>query len=460
MQTASRRRCPATRRPTLPSRTPATRPARPTTVGRSRRRVGRGRHVGCQGRMSPGGEGRALALRSSAAPGGAGKLAAVTGPGSPTRRPPLPRCAARPQAGINAAGVALSSTETIESSEAALAADPLNNATGVRGWKSGRGDWDNGAAGPALARTGLQGSAGAPGPALQPLPRAPAAAACRARPPACAGVLPPPRSSAPHLAPGHRGRRRLCDLASPHARSRRPRPQITEDDVASIILPLPEATSARAAAAALGRAIEERGSGEGFGVLFSDRQEAWVSPAAGRVLLGAWLGAALGWARVRGLPCSVLVLIDTSRAAPPTWQYLENAAGHQWLVRCPQAAAGAAAGAARGGWGLRGGAPRMPLEHLVLLAPCAAPRSAPRRPSASRPTASSSPPTRAASRRVPRACWGARAQACGLQFVQAPEERRRGTPRRRPARARPHCSPPARSPPLPCRRWTSTTPPT
>ena len=34
--------------------------------------------------------------------------------------------------GVNAFGVAVSSTETIESSEAALAVDPLNNATGVR----------------------------------------------------------------------------------------------------------------------------------------------------------------------------------------------------------------------------------------------------------------------------------------------------------------------------------------
>ena len=35
------------------------------------------------------------------------------------------------EVGVNSFGVAVSSTETIESSEAALAFDPLNNATGV-----------------------------------------------------------------------------------------------------------------------------------------------------------------------------------------------------------------------------------------------------------------------------------------------------------------------------------------
>lgn len=56
--------------------------------------------------------------------------------------------------------------------------------------------------------------------------------------------------------------------------------QITEDDVPSIILPLPSVTSARQAAAALGDAIEELGSGEGFGILFSDTKlNAWVSTA-------------------------------------------------------------------------------------------------------------------------------------------------------------------------------------
>ncbi|KAI7838073.1 hypothetical protein COHA_008156 [Chlorella ohadii] len=99
------------------------------------------------------------------------------------------------EVGVNDFGVAVSSTETIESSEAALAFDPLNNETG----------------------------------------------------------------------------------------------QITEDDVPSILLPLPTATSARQAAAALGEAIEEHGSGEGFGILFSDAK------------LNAW--------------------------------YLENAAGHHWLAQ-------------------------------------------------------------------------------------------------------------------------------
>lgn len=98
------------------------------------------------------------------------------------------------EVGVNSFGVAVSSTETIESSEAALAFDPLNNATGI-----------------------------------------------------------------------------------------------TEDDVASIILPLPTATSARQAAAALGEAIEEYGSAEGFGILFSDTD------------MNAW--------------------------------YLENAVGHRWLAQ-------------------------------------------------------------------------------------------------------------------------------
>jgi dipeptidase len=65
--------------------------------------------------------------------------------------------------------------------------------------------------------------------------------------------------------------------------------QLTEDDVPSIISPLPTATSARQAAAALGEAIEEHGSAEGFGILFSDTG------------MNAW--------------------------------YLENAVGHHWLAQ-------------------------------------------------------------------------------------------------------------------------------
>lgn len=155
-----------------------------------------------------------------------------------------------------AAGVAMSSTETIESSEAALAADPLNNMTGVR----------------------RQCSAAAEG-------------CCSRR--AGAADVPAPRSGGLRSAPLTRPfRLPLCTNFSPSLAWL----QILEEDIVSIIMPLPTASSARAAAAALGEAIEEHGSGEGFGVLFSDSKEAW---------------------------------------------YLENAAGHHWLVR------GAAAGGQR-----------------------------------------------------------------------------------------------------------------
>ena len=56
----------------------------------------------------------------------------------------------------------------------------------------------------------------------------------------------------------------------------------------SILLPLPTATSAHQAAAALGEAIEEHGSGEGFGILFSDAKlNAWVSELAWKRVQGA-----------------------------------------------------------------------------------------------------------------------------------------------------------------------------
>ncbi|KAL4437330.1 hypothetical protein ABPG75_004469 [Micractinium tetrahymenae] len=63
---------------------------------------------------------------------------------------------------------------------------------------------------------------------------------------------------------------------------------ILEEAITSLILPNPRARTARAAAALLGELIEQIGSGEGFGVLFSDFKEAW---------------------------------------------YLENAAGHHWLAQ-------------------------------------------------------------------------------------------------------------------------------
>lgn len=82
----------------------------------------------------------------------------------------------------------------------------------------------------------------------------------------------------------------------------RPLEQITEDDVPSILLPLPTATSARQAAAALGEAIEEHGSGEGFGILFSDAKlNAWVSVLAGERVQGAVPDCLL--ACTSSLPC-------------------------------------------------------------------------------------------------------------------------------------------------------------
>ena len=124
---------------------------------------------------------------------------------------------------------------------------------------------------------------------------------------------------------------------------------MTEDDIATVILPLPTATSARAAAAALGELIEEEGSAEGFGILFLDKDG------------NAWVGAALEllcWAFVR-CPCGALMRVGVvawqcrwvgagvhaQAAARPARagqcltallrcpQYLENAAGHHWLAQ-------------------------------------------------------------------------------------------------------------------------------
>lgn len=141
---------------------------------------------------------------------------------------------------MNSFGVAVSSTETIESSEAALAFDPLNNATGV-------------------SCIGLHRASGKP--VLGGEDKTEPGRACWLSASAwlhsCAAVPPP--------------------NPPPSWRPSAPK-QITEDDVASIILPLPTATSARQAAAALGEAIEENGSAEGFGILFSDTgMNAWVS---------------------------------------------------------------------------------------------------------------------------------------------------------------------------------------
>ncbi len=51
--------------------------------------------------------------------------------------------------------------------------------------------------------------------------------------------------------------------------------QIIEESITSLILPDPRARTARAAAALLGQLIEQVGSGEGFGVQFSDMKEVW-----------------------------------------------------------------------------------------------------------------------------------------------------------------------------------------
>lgn len=68
----------------------------------------------------------------------------------------------------------------------------------------------------------------------------------------------------------------LCQrLNSPRPRPLPARPQILEESIPSLILPSPRARTARAAAALLGELIEQVGSGEGFGVLFSDMKEAW-----------------------------------------------------------------------------------------------------------------------------------------------------------------------------------------
>lgn len=182
------------------------------------------------------------------------------------------------EVGVNQAGVAVSSTETIESSEAALAADPLNNVTGVRcpvavvGGAAAAPEWHlERHSGAGSKRALVQGGSCA-------VPR-----------------LAPHVFSVPPSLPAHAPK------------------QLTEDDVPSVILPLPTATSARTAAAALGELIEEEGSAEGFGILFSDKGgNAWVS---GGCRLGLWRLAgpeSLGWAvGVRALgSCTALRLFS------------------------------------------------------------------------------------------------------------------------------------------------------
>ncbi len=53
---------------------------------------------------------------------------------------------------------------------------------------------------------------------------------------------------------------------------------ITEDAITSVVLP--QATSAREGVRILGQIIEQAGAGEGFGVAFSDRHEAWYLETA------------------------------------------------------------------------------------------------------------------------------------------------------------------------------------
>lgn len=134
------------------------------------------------------------------------------------------------ETGVNSAGVALSSTETIFSNDAVLAADPLNTATGL-----------------------IEDSIAS---IILPQVQCSVVTLLVLIGVYCWCWLPGVGAAAP---PSFRG------LSRPSAQQCQPPPP-------SVCL---QATSARQGVELLGRYIQDIGSAEGFGIQFADAEEAW-----------------------------------------------------------------------------------------------------------------------------------------------------------------------------------------